>query len=392
VTDATKPLAGIRVLDFTRIYAGPYCTMLLGDHGADVVKVEAPDGDPLRRQGPPFHHGDGMSFLSANRNKRSIVLDLKRPEDRARALAMARRADVVVENFRPGVMERLGLGYDALAAENPRLVYASLSGMGADGPDAETGAFDLTIQAVGGFMSITGERGGAPIKLGTSVFDLLCGLNAYSGIVLSLYRRRETGTGQRVETSLLESEVAFLVDAAMEYLVTGHSRTRWGSEHSHLVPYKVFDTADGMVAIGAGYEDVFRPFLDVIGRRDLLDDPRFATLAARVSHRDAVYEVLDAEVRKHPTAELAQRMERAGVPCAPVNDMQQVFAHRQVLHRQMLQRLIHPQYGELPSIGPAVKFSGFDVAGGWQAPPLLGEHTRDVLADWLGEDAAPSPG
>ncbi|MFO1198595.1 MAG: CoA transferase [Burkholderiaceae bacterium] len=392
MTDATKPLAGIRVLDFTRIYAGPYCTMLLGDHGADVVKVEAPDGDPLRRQGPPFHHGDGMSFLSANRNKRSIVLDLKRPEDRARALAMARRADVVVENFRPGVMERLGLGYDALAAENPRLVYASLSGMGADGPDAETGAFDLTIQAVGGFMSITGERGGAPIKLGTSVFDLLCGLNAYSGIVLSLYRRRETGTGQRVETSLLESEVAFLVDAAMEYLVTGHSRTRWGSEHSHLVPYKVFDTADGMVAIGAGYEDVFRPFLDVIGRRDLLDDPRFATLAARVSHRDAVYEVLDAEVRKHPTAELAQRMERAGVPCAPVNDMQQVFAHRQVLHRQMLQRLIHPQYGELPSIGPAVKFSGFDVAGGWQAPPLLGEHTRDVLADWLGEDAAPSPG
>ena len=392
MTDATKPLAGIRVLDFTRIYAGPYCTMLLGDHGADVVKVEAPDGDPLRRQGPPFHHGDGMSFLSANRNKRSIVLDLKRPEDRARALAMARRADVVVENFRPGVMERLGLGYDALAAENPRLVYASLSGMGADGPDAETGAFDLTIQAVGGFMSITGERGGAPIKLGTSVFDLLCGLNAYSGIVLSLYRRRETGTGQRVETSLLESEVAFLVDAAMEYLVTGHSRTRWGSEHSHLVPYKVFDTADGMVAIGAGYEDVFRPFLDVIGRRDLLDDPRFATLAARVSHRDAVYEVHDAEVRKHPTAELAQRMERAGVPCAPVNDMQQVFAHRQVLHRQMLQRLIHPQYGELPSIGPAVKFSGFDVAGGWQAPPLLGEHTRDVLADWLGEDAAPSPG
>ncbi len=385
-----KPLAGVRVLDFTRIYAGPYCTMLLGDHGADVVKVEAPGGDPLRRQGPPFHHGDGMSFLSANRNKRSVVLDLKRPEDRARAVAMARRADVVVENFRPGVMERLGLGYEALARENPRLVYASLSGMGADGPDAETGAFDLTIQAVGGFMSITGEKGGAPIKLGTSVFDLLCGLNAYSGIVLSLHRRHQTGTGQRVETSLLESEVAFLVDAAMEYLVTGHNRTRWGSEHSHLVPYKVFDTADGMVAIGAGYEDVFRPFLDVIGRRDLLDDPRFKTLADRVRNRDAVYEVLDAEVRKHATAELAERMERAGVPCAPVNDMQQVFENRQVLHRRMLQRLQHPQYGELPSIGPAVKYSGFDVAGGWQAPPLLGEHTREVLADWLGEDAAPT--
>ncbi len=390
--DCAKPLAGIRVLDFTRIYAGPYCTMLLGDHGADVVKVEMPEGDPLRHQGPPFHHGDGMSFLAANRNKRSIVLDLKDARDRQRAIALAGTADVVVENFRPGVMDRLGLGYEALARANPRLVYASLSGMGADGPDSEKGAFDLTIQAVGGFMSITGERGGKPIKMGTSVFDLLCGLNAFSAITMSLYRRQLGGAGQRIETSLLEGEVAFLVDAAMEYLVTGHSRGRWGSEHSQLVPYKVFDTADGMVVIGAGYESVFRPFLQVLGREDLLVDARFATLAARVEHRDAVYEVLDAEVRRHRTAELTERMERAGVPCAPVNDMEQVFSHPQVLHRGMLRQLEHPSYGRLPTIGPAVKYSGFDIAAGWQAPPLLGEHTAQVIDEWLGEGAARAAG
>lgn len=380
-----KPLAGIRVLDFTRIYAGPYCTMLLGDHGADVVKVEMPEGDPLRHQGPPFLHGNGMSFIAANRNKRSIVLDLKRDEDRARAVALASRADVIVENFRPDVMKRLGLDYHALARDNPRLVYASLSGMGADGPDSDMGAFDLTIQALGGFMSITGERGGQPIKLGTSVFDLVCGLNAYSAIVLSLYRRKQTGTGQRIETSLLESEVAFLVDAAMEYLVSGHVRGRWGSEHSQLVPYKVFETADGMVVIGAGYDSVFKPFLQVLGREDLLADPRFGTQAARVENRQAVYAVLDAEVRRHATVELTARLEKAGVPNAPVNDMKQVFEHRQVLHRRMLQWLEHPQHGAVPTLGPAVKYSGFDVAADWTAPPAIGEHSCEVLDEWLGQ-------
>lgn len=381
-----KPLSGIRVLDFTRIYAGPYCTMLLGDHGADVVKVEMPEGDPLRNQGPPFHHGDGMSFLAANRNKRSIVLDLKNEVDRQRAVALAGKADVLVENFRPGVMDRLGLGYETLAVDNSRLIYASLSGMGADGPDSQTGAFDLTIQAVGGFMSITGERGGKPIKVGTSVFDLICGLNAFSAITMSLLRRQLGGAGQRIETSLLESEVAFLVDAAMEYLVSGHSRGRWGSEHSQLVPYKAFETADDVVVIGAGYDSVFRPFLHVLGREDLMDDRRFATLASRVENRDAVYEVLDAEVRRHLTVDLTARLEQAGVPCAPVNDMKQVFSHPQVLHRGMLRELEHPAYGRLPTLGPAVKYSGFDVAAGWQAPPLLGEHTSQVIEEWLGEE------
>jgi succinate--hydroxymethylglutarate CoA-transferase len=380
-----KPLAGIKVLDFTRIYAGPYCTMLLGDHGADVVKVEMPGGDPLRHQGPPFHHGDGMSFLAANRNKRSIVLDLKKDADRQRARDLAAKADVIVENFRPDVMRRLGLDYETLSRSNSRVVYASLSGLGADGPDSDKGAFDLTIQAVGGFMSITGERGGKPIKVGTSIFDLVCGLNAYSAIVLSLHRRQQCGVGQCIETSLLEGEVAFLVDAALEYLIAGKIRERWGSEHSQIVPYKVFATMDGLVVIGAGYDSVFLPFLQVLGRTDLLDDPRFRTLAARVENRDAVYEVLDAEVSHHRSDELVARLETAGVPCARVNDMQQVFEHPQVLHRRMLIALDHPRYGSISTIGPAVKYSGFDIAEGWRAPPLLGEHTDQVYADWLGE-------
>ncbi len=380
-----KPLAGIRVLDFTRIYAGPYCTMLLGDHGADVVKVEVPGGDPVRRQGPPFHHGMGMTFLAANRNKRSVVLDAKKPADLERIRRLASRADVIVENFRPDVMDRLGLGYEQLSRTNPRVVYASLSGLGADGPDADKGAFDLTVQAIGGFMSITGERGGKPIKVGTSIFDLVCGLNAYSAIVTSLLRRQQCGTGQRIETSLLEGEVAFLVDAAMEYLVSGHVRERWGSEHSQIVPYKVFEASDGMVVIGAGYETVFRPFLEVLGRLDLLEDPRFATLAARVENRDLVYEVLDAEVRRHGSADLLGRLEAAGVPCAPVNDMRQVFEHPQVLHRRMRMSLEHPVYGDVPTLGPAVKYSGFEVTEGWAAPPMLDEHAKQVMADWLGE-------
>jgi succinate--hydroxymethylglutarate CoA-transferase len=264
-------------------------------------------------------------------------------------------------------------------------VYASLSGLGADGPDSDKGAFDLTIQAVGGFMSITGERGGKPIKVGTSIFDLVCGLNAYSAIVLSLHRRQQCGVGQCIETSLLEGEVAFLVDAALEYLIAGKIRERWGSEHSQIVPYKVFATMDGLVVIGAGYDSVFLPFLQVLGRTDLLDDPRFRTLAARVENRDAVYEVLDAEVSHHRSDELVARLETAGVPCARVNDMQQVFEHPQVLHRRMLIALDHPRYGSISTIGPAVKYSGFDIAEGWRAPPLLGEHTDQVYADWLGE-------
>jgi crotonobetainyl-CoA:carnitine CoA-transferase CaiB-like acyl-CoA transferase len=380
-----KPLAGLKVIDFTRVFAGPYCSMLLADLGADVVKVELPgEGDPLRSQGPPFHHGIGITFLATNRNKRSMTLDMGTDEGKQIARRLCLGADVLVENFRPDVMPRLGLGHERLAADNPRLVYASISGLGADGPDSKIGAFDLTIQAIGGYMSITGERDGEPIKLGTSAFDMIAGMNCHAAILAALLQRSVSGKGQKVETSLLEGEVAFLVNAALEYLLTGNNPRKWGSEHAQLVPYKAFQTADGWAVIGAGYQNVWEAFLGVLGRRDLIDDPRFRELADRVTNRDALYAILDPELRKHQTAPLLARLDAAKVPCAPVNDMRQVFEHAQVLHRGMLRPVQHPSYGELPQLGPAAKYSAFAVEADWTAPPLLGEHTEEVLREWLG--------
>lgn len=382
-----KPLTGIRVLDFTRFFAGPYCAQLLGDLGAEVVKVEIPDGgDPLRGQGPPFHHGNGITFYATNRNKRSITLDLQSDEGKRTARALCLKADVVLENFRPDVMPRLGLGYEHLEAEAPRLVYASISGFGPDGPDKLQGAFDLTIQALGGYMAITGERGGAPIKLGTSAFDMLAGMNCQAGILAALLQRASTGKGQKVETSLLESEVAFLVNAAMEFLLTGQEPLKWGSEHAQQVPYKAFRTADGWAVIAGGFQNLYEAFMKVLGREDLATDPRFSKLSARVANRRELYAILDAEVRKFANADILAKLEAAKVPCAPVNNMAQVFAHRQVQHRHMQLELKHPQYGAVPSLGSAIKFSSFDVHEGWTAPPLLGEDTRAVLREWLGTE------
>ncbi|WP_340107825.1 CoA transferase [Pikeienuella sp. HZG-20] len=379
-----KPLKDVKVLDFTRLYAGPFCTMLLGDLGADVVKVEAPGGDPIRRQGPPFHKGQSMSFLAANRNKRSIVLDLKSDEGRAAAQKLAAKCDVLVENFRPGVMARLGLGFRELSAMNPRLIYASMSGMGADGPGKDTGGFDLTIQAEAGYMSITGERGCAPIKLGTSAFDLICGQYAMGAIVTSLFDRERTGKGQLIETSLFEGCITFLVDAAVEYFSTGDSRGKWGSEHSSQAPYKAFKSADGWIVIGAGIQNLFEGFMRVIDREDLIADERFLSVADRSANRDDLHAILDAEVLKWETDALLAALREADVPCAPVNSIAEALTHPQALHRGMIQTVAHPEYGDLKTLGPAVKYSGFDVSANWTAPPLLGADTDRVLDEWLG--------
>jgi succinate---hydroxymethylglutarate CoA-transferase len=379
-----KPLTGIKVLDFTRLFAGPFCTMLLGDIGADVVKVEAPEGDPIRMQGPPFYKDHAFSFLAANRNKRSVVIDMRSDEGKALAQKLALTADVIVENFRPGVMQRMGLGYESLSTENPKLIFVSMSGFGASGPDSEKGAFDLTIQAEGGYMSITGERNGTPIKLGTSAFDLVCGQYAMSAVVTALFDRVRTGKGQLIETSLFEGEITYLMDAGMQYLTTGESKGKWGSEHAQLVPYKAFQARDGWVVIGAGVQNLFERFLNVIGRTDLLSDPRFADVKARVANRDEVHKVLDEEVRRFKVLDLIEKLDAAKVPCSPINDMKGVFTHPQALHRGMVQKVEHKEYGELNVIGPAVKYGGFDVAAGWTAPPLLGEHTDEVSKDWLG--------
>ena len=379
-----KPLSGIRVVDFSRFFAGPFCAQLLGDLGAEVVKVELPgNGDPLRIQGPPFFHGNGITYYATNRNKRSLTLDMQTDDGRKLARKLCLKADVVLENFRPDVMPRLGLGYESLAQDSPRLVYASISGFGADGPDMNLGAFDLTIQAVGGYMSITGERGRPPIKLGTSAFDMLAGMNCHSAILAALLQRSVSGKGQKVETSLLEAEVAFLVNAALEYLITGVEPQKWGSEHAQQVPYKAFRTADGWAVIGAGFPNFYESFCKLLGRDDLITDPRFADMPGRVTNREILYGILDAEVVKHNTDKLIAELEAAKVPCAPVNNMQQVFSHRQVKHRGMLQTLHHPSYGDVPSLGAAAKYSGFEVTAGWTAPPLVGEDTEAVLREWL---------
>ena len=379
-----KPLSGIRVVDFSRFFAGPFCAQLLGDLGAEVVKVELPgNGDPLRIQGPPFFHGNGITYYATNRNKRSLTLDMQTDDGRKLARKLCLKADVVLENFRPDVMPRLGLGYESLAQDSPRLVYASISGFGADGPDMNLGAFDLTIQAVGGYMSITGERGRSPIKLGTSAFDMLAGMNCHSAILAALLQRSVSGKGQKVETSLLEAEVAFLVNAALEYLITGVEPQKWGSEHAQQVPYKAFKTADGWAVIGAGFPNFYESFCKLLGRDDLITDPRFADMPGRVTNREILYGILDAEVVKHNTDKLIAELEAAKVPCAPVNNMQQVFSHRQVKHRGMLQTLHHPSYGDVPSLGAAAKYSGFEVTAGWTAPPLVGEDTEAVLREWL---------
>ncbi|HZY16697.1 MAG TPA: CoA transferase [Ramlibacter sp.] len=387
--EASKPLSGIRVLDFSRFFAGPYCAQLLGDLGADVVKVESPGGgDPLRQQGPPFVHGNGITWYATNRNKRSITLDLRSADGSSTARDLCLKADVVIENFRPDIMGRMGLDYASLAVQAPRLVYASISGFGPDGPDAGLGAFDLTIQGVGGYMSITGPREGAPVKLGTSGFDMLAGMNCHSAILAALLQRERTGKGQHVTTSLLESEVAFLANAALEYLMTGQEPQKWGSEHAQQVPYKAFETSDGWAVIGAGFQNFFEAFVGIVGRPELARDERFATMAGRVQNRLALYALLDEEVRKWRTADIIARLEQAGVPCAPVNNMQQVFANRQVRHRGLQVTLQHPRYGEVPSLGPAARYSQFDITRGWTAPPQLGEHTGEVLGDWLGQAAA----
>jgi crotonobetainyl-CoA:carnitine CoA-transferase CaiB-like acyl-CoA transferase len=382
---SARPLTGIKVIDFTRVLAGPYCAMLLGDLGADVVKIELPGiGDAIRRQGPPFFHGNGMTYLAANRNKRSLALDLKTERGKALALRLCSQADVLVENFRPDVMPRLGLGFDALRSANPRLVYASISGFGADGPDSLQGAFDLTIQAICGYMSITGDPDGRPIKLGTSAFDLVAGMNCRSAILAALLARASTGRGQKVETSLLESQVVALANTALEYLITAVLPAKHGAAHASRVPHKAFQTADGWAVIGASDASGFAALLTVIGRTDLLADSRFQSDRSRVEHRVSLYEILDSEIRSAFTADLVARLSAAGVMCTAVNTIEQALAYCRSAHRDMIVQLDHPVYGRVPSAGSAVTYSSFDAHEGWTAPPLVGEHSAVVLQQWLG--------
>jgi len=387
----SKPLAGLRVIDFTRVLAGPYCAMLLGDLGADVVKVEIPgSGDPLRHQGPPFLHGNGMTFLAANRNKRSLALDLKSEHGRHIARRLCAQADVLVENFRPGVMSRLGLGYDVLQADNPRLIYAAISGYGADGPDSQTGAFDLTIQALGGYMSVTGDAQGRPIKLGTSAFDLVAGMNCQAAILAALIQRGRTGRGQRIDTCLLDGQIVFLERAALGYLMQGALPDRHGASLADRAPYKAHATRDGrwVVIDGTGAQR-FAALAAALHLPALPDDVRFLDDALRLKHRQALYAILDQAIATWDADALLAHLTNHEVPITRVHTIEEALAYCEQTHRRMIHTLRHPVYGDIPQVGASIRYSAFDVESGWTPPPEVGEHSAAILRDWLGEaDAA----
>jgi len=378
------PLDGIRVLDLTRVLAGPYCTMFLGDLGAEVVKVEQPGvGDDTRGWGPPFVGGESAYFLCVNRNKKSITIDLKSQDGVTLLRRLAERADVLIENFRPGAMERVGLGEKDLRANNPRLIYASLSGFGADGPMSDAPGYDLIVQAWGGLMSITGMPEGDPTKVGVAIIDLVAGLMLGKAIVSALFAREQLGIGQKIDTSLLEAEVACLINVGSNYLIEGKIPGRWGNAHSSIVPYQSFKTADGYVVIGVASEGIWRRFSKAIGRGELADDPRFAKNSDRVQNREVLTATLSEGFLGRETDAWMKLLNEAEVPCAPVQTIDQVFKAPQVLHREMLVKVEHPTAGTVPMAGIPVKFSA-TPASIRLAPPTLGQHTEEVLTSWLG--------
>jgi len=378
------PLDGIRVLDLTRVLAGPYCTMFLGDLGAEVVKVEQPGvGDDTRGWGPPFTGGESAYFLCVNRNKKSITVDLKSQEGVALLRRLAERADVLIENFRPGAMERLDLGEKDLRAANPRLIYASLSGFGADGPMSDAPGYDLIVQAWGGLMSITGQAEGEPSKVGVAIIDLVAGLMLGKSIAAALFAREKLGIGQKIDTSLLEAEVACLINVGSNYLVEGNIPRRWGNAHPSIVPYQSFKTADGYLVIGVASEGIWRRFCQAIGRTEWADDSRFEKNSNRVENRSLLIGLLAEMFLSHSTDEWLKLLNSAEVPCAPVQTVDQVFKAPQVLHREMLVQVEHPTAGPVRMAGIPVKFSA-TPASVRLPPPLLGQHNEEVLESWLG--------
>jgi formyl-CoA transferase len=381
------PLAGIRVLDLTRVVAGPYCSMFLGDLGAEVVKVEQPGtGDDTRGWGPPFAGGESAYYLCINRNKQSLTLDLKSKRAVEVLRELAKVADVIIENFRPGTMERLGLGEKELRELNPRLIYASLTGFGADGPMSDWPGYDLIVQAWGGLMSITGSPSGEPVKVGVAIIDLVAGLMLGKAITAALFAREKIGVGQRIDTSLLEAEVASLINVGSNYLVGGRIPARWGNAHPNIVPYQNFKTADGYLVIGVASEVIWKRFCQAIGRNDLSGDLRFANNSKRVENRAELIALLSEMFLQRNNETWFKLLTAAEVPCAPVQSIDQVFQAPQVLHRDMLMEVEHPTAGKVRMAGIPVKFS-VTPASVRMPPPLLGEHNSAVLKNWLGMSA-----
>jgi crotonobetainyl-CoA:carnitine CoA-transferase CaiB-like acyl-CoA transferase len=375
-------LEGMKVLDFTQILAGPFCTMLLADMGADVIKIEKPDGgDDTRRFGPPFIKGESAAFMGINRNKRSIVLDLKNERGVEAARYMLKKADVMVQNSRPGAMERLGLGYEDVRRSNPAIIYCTISGFGTTGPYKDKAGFDLVAQGMSGLMSITGFPDSPPAKVGVPVADLNTGMYAAYAILSAYIHRLKTGKGQHIDASLLESGLAYTVYESTTYFATGEVAAPQGSAHRMLAPYQAFATRDGYINIGAANQSNWERLCRAIGRLDLLEDPRFSSNAKRMEHVKELTPIMEKTFLTQTTAYWVELLERAGVPCGPIYNMAQVYADPQVQARNMVVETEHPIAGRIKNIGIPIKLS--ETPGVIRRPaPALGQHTDEVLAEF----------
>ena len=383
-----KPLDGLTVLDLTRVLSGPYCTMLLADMGARVIKIERPGrGDDTRAWGPPFVHGESSYFLSVNRNKQSVALDFKHPEGRALLDGLIARSDVLVENFSPGTLDAMGLGYAQLSAMHPRLIYCSITGFGATGPARDRPGYDAVIQAEGGLMSLTGPGDGEPYRLGVAIADISAGLFAAQGITLALLVRERTGKGQHVDVGMLDGVASMLTYQAGIYFTTGQTPTRMGNRHPSIAPYDTLPAADGTLVLAVGNDEQWRTFCDCTGLRALGDDQRYATNAARVRHYDVLRPVLADLLRTRTRQAWIDLLVPSGVPCASVRALDEVLTDPQLRAREMIATVEHPVAGALRVLGVPIKLS--DTPGGVaSAPPRLGEHTAAVLGDVRGVSSA----
>lgn len=382
-----QPLEGYRILDLSRVLAGPYCTMMLGDLGAEVIKVERPGvGDDTRAWGPPFADGESAYYLCANRNKKSITVNLKSAAGQEIIRQLARSSDVLVENYKVGELAALGLGYEEMRKLNPGLVYCSITGYGQNGPDKDLPGYDFVIQGRGGVMSITGEPDGEPMKVGVAVVDITAGLYAANAIQAALLARSKTGKGQVIDIALLDAQVAWLANVASNYLVSGNQPGRFGNAHPTIVPYQSFRARDGFFCLAVGNDGQWQKLCALVDQPELAQDPHFATNPARVQHRDALIPRLQAIFQAQEVDFWLEEIAAAGIPCGPVQTIDEVFSDPQVLARDMVWMMPHPTAGEVSLVGSPLKLSETPVAGRLH-PPLLGEHTEEILTSILGYSA-----
>ena len=375
------PLAGLTVLDFTRVLSGPYCTMLLADMGARVIKLEQPGrGDDTRAWGPPFVNGESAYFLSINRNKESLTLDLKQPSARPILESLLARADVLVENFRPGTMNRLGLAYEALGAKHPRLIYCSISGFGQTGPRRAEPGYDAVIQGEAGLMSITGEAAGPPFRLGVAISDIVSGMFAAQGITLALLARARTGRGQHVDIGMLDATAALLTYQAGIYFATGTTPGRMGNRHPTIVPYETFHASDGDFVVAVGNDNQFRTFCSIIGAAELASDERFTTNRGRVVNYNELRPLLVQRLCNRTRQEWVRELKAAGVPCGSVREIAEVLSDPHLDARAMIETVDHVTAGAIRLLGVPIKLS--ETPGSVRvAPPALGQHTDRILEE-----------